>query len=407
MEEYAMQDSSTSPGSVLQFRQDLQGKLRDGVRRAIETVLEEELLAALGADAHERTAGRRGYRHGTIERTVTTREGTRALTVPRGRVGRAGDRPEEFRSTVVPRYARRTREVDEALLGCYFGGVNSRRIRRALKPLFGEAHLSKSAVSRVVARVKQQFLTWQQRSLAEERYGVLFLDGFHLRVRLAGRVVTVPVLAALGVTKTGQKQLVALQLATTEATTSWGGLLGDLQRRGLLAPLLVVTDGHAGLKKALEAWPTVRVQRCTTHKGRNLDDACPVHARPELHRDYHRIIFAPDGLAARAAYDAFVKKWTTLCPPVARSLEEAGLDLLTFYTFPKAMWKSLRTTNALENLNREFRRRTKTQASFSTEASALTVLFGLVAFGQIVFRKIDGHQELAAFLVKEQWSQAA
>ena len=96
-----------------------------------------------------------------------------------------------------------------------------------------------------------------------------------------------------------------------------------------------------------------------------------------------------------------------MCPPVARSLEEAGLELLTFYTFPKAMWKSVRTTNALENLNREFRRRTKTQASFSTEAAALTVLFGLVAVGQIVFRKIDGHQDLAAFLRQEQWYQAA
>lgn len=116
-----------------------------------------------------------------------------------------------------------------------------------------------------------------------------------------------------------------------------------------------------------------------------------MHARPELRRDYHRIIYAVDGLAARAAYEACLKKWASLCAPVARSLEEAGLDLLTFYRFPKAMWKSLRTTNALENLNREFRRRTKTQASFSTEASALTVLFGLVAVGQIVFRKIDGH----------------
>jgi transposase-like protein len=402
-----MQDSSTGPGSILQFRQDLQAKLRDGVRRAIETVLEEELLAALGADTHERTAGRRGFRHGTVERTITTREGTRAVTVPRGRVRGPDGQTAEFHSTVVPRYARRTREVDEALLGCYFGGVNSRRIRRALKPLFGEAHLSKSAVSRVVGRVKAQFLAWQARPLDEERYAVLFLDGFHLRVRLAGRVVCVPVLAALGVTKTGQKQLVTMQLATAEATAAWTGLLGDLQRRGLPAPLLVVTDGHAGLKKALEAWPTVRVQRCVVHKGRNLDDACPVHARPELQRDYHRIIYAADGLAARAAYDALVKKWATLCPPVVRSLEEAGHDLLTFYSFPKAMWKSLRTTNALENLNREFRRRTKTQASFSTEASALTVLYGLVAVGQIVFRKIDGHQELTAFLVKEQWSQAA
>ena len=111
-------------------------------------------------------------------------------------------------------------------------------------------------------------------------------------------------------------------------------------------------------------------------------------------------------LAARAAHDAFVKKWTTLCPAVARSLEEAGLALLTFYKLPKAMWKSLRTTNALENLNREFRRRTKTQASFGTEDAALTLLFGLVAFGQIQLRRIDGYQQLSSFLAAK-WQNVA
>lgn len=401
-----MQDSSTALTTVLQFRQDIQARLRDRVRQAIEETLDEELAAALGSTRHERTAARHGYRHGTIERTMTTAEGTRTLEVPRGRVQAADGNTHEFRSAMLPRYARRTREVDDALLGCYLAGANSRRIRTALKPLLGDQHLSKSAVSRVVARLKALCTTWQERDLHGERYALLFLDGFHLRVRLAGRVVVVPVLAALGVTETGQKQLVGLQLAAAEATASWSGLLSNLQRRGLPAPLLVVTDGHAGLKKALETWPTVRVQRCTTHKGRNLEDACPVHARPELKRDYHRIIYADSGLNARAAYDTFVKKWTTLCPPVARSLEEAGLDLLTFYAFPKAMWKSLRTTNALENLNREFRRRTKTQASFSTEAAAVTLLFGLVALGHIVLRKIDGHQDLPTFLAKE-WSQAA
>ena len=111
-------------------------------------------------------------------------------------------------------------------------------------------------------------------------------------------------------------------------------------------------------------------------------------------------------MTARAAYDAFVQKWSTLCPAVATSLEEAGLELLTFYAFPKAMWKSLRTTNTLENLNREFRRRTKTQASFSTEAAALTLLYGLVAFGQIQLRKIDGHKQLPSFLAHA-WQQVA
>jgi putative transposase len=125
-----------------------------------------------------------------------------------------------------------------------------------------------------------------------------------------------------------------------------------------------------------------------------------------MKRDYDRIIYAADGLAARAAYDAFVKKWSTLCAAVATSLEEAGPDLLTFYDFPKATWKSIRTTNMLENLHREFRRRTKTQASFGTEDGALTVLYGLVAFGQIQLRRIDGHQHLPAFVAKT-WQKVA
>ena len=112
------------------------------------------------------------------------------------------------------------------------------------------------------------------------------------------------------------------------------------------------------------------------------------------------------GHAGRAAYDAFVKKWSTLCPAVAKSLQEAGLELLTFYAFPQETWKSIRTTNTIENLNREFRRRTKTQASFSTEAAALTVLYGLVAFGQIQLRKIDGYTKLPSFLEKE-WKRVA
>jgi putative transposase len=168
----------------------------------------------------------------------------------------------------------------------------------------------------------------------------------------------------------------------------------------------LVVDGHGGLKKALERWTGVRVQRCTQHKLENLKAHCPRHARPEMKRDYDRVIYARDALAARAAYTAFVKKWSTLRAAVATSLEEAGQDLLTFYDLPKAMWKSIRTTSMLENLNREFRRRTKTQASFGTEDGALTVLYGLVAFGQIQLRRIDGHQYLPAFAAKT-WQNVA
>jgi transposase-like protein len=401
-----MQETSTGPATILQFRQDIEAQFRKQIREALEVVLREELAVTLASDRHERTDRRRGYRNGVTDRTITTSDATRTVGVPRGRVVGGDGATHEFHSQLLPRYARRTREIDEAILGCYLGGVNSRRIRTALKPLLGERHLSKSAVSRIVARLKGLFTTWQDRDLSTERYPIVFLDGFHLKVRVARRVVSVPVLAALGSAENGQKCLIDLRVAASEAEATWGGVIGSLQQRGLVAPLLLVVDGNAGLKKVLERWDGVRVQRCTTHKLANLQSHCPKHAQPEMKRDYHRILYASDGLAARAAYDAFVKKWSTLCPAVAKSLEEAGLELLTYYDFPKVMWKSLRTTNTLENLNREFRRRTKTQASFSTEAAAVIILYGLVAFGQIQLRKIDGHQQLPSFIAKE-WKRVA
>ncbi len=211
-------------------------------------------------------------------------------------------------------------------------------------------------------------------------------------------MVSAPVLAVLGVAEDGTKHLVALQLAVSEAGLHWSSLVADLQRRGLQAPILILSDGHAGLRKATELWPEASVQRCTWHKWQNLVSHCPVHARRELKRDYDAVVYADDGMDAREAYQAFVTKWTKLRPAVARSLEEGGEQLLTFFAFPKPLWRALRTTNALENLNREFRRRTKTQASFSTEDAGVTLLFGLVAFGQIQLRRIDGHRHVAVLL---------
>lgn len=390
-----MGNGNTDTGSVVEFRREIQELIRLRVRDAIQVVLEEELTEALECGRYERSDGRRGYRNGAPVRQVTTAQGLMELRVPRGRLVREDGSSEEFQSAVLPRYARRAREVDEAILGVYLAGANSRRIRKALAPLLGEAHLSKSAISRVVGRLKKLFARWGERDLANERYLILYLDGLYLKVRLARKVVSVPVLAVLGVTPDGRKVLVALRLATSEAEVHWKALIEGLRDRGLATPELIVSDGHKGLAKAMETWPRARVQRCTQHKLRNLLDHCPAHARDELKRDWKQIVYADDGVAARAAYQDFVRKWSRLVPAVARSIEEAGLSLLTFYEFPKQMWKSLRTTNALENLNREFRRRTKTQGSFSNEDAGVTLLWGLVAFGQIRLRRIDGYRHLA------------
>jgi putative transposase len=401
-----MQEPTTSPTTMRQCRQDIEAPFRRHIREALDVALQEELAAALGSERHERPEERRGYRNGRVVRTITTPHGTRTVTVPRGRiVGRDGV-THEFHSQLLPRYARRAREVDEAIPSCDLAGTNRRRSRPALTPLLGERHLSKSAVSRIVARLKALLAGWRERDWSSERSPLVFLDSFHLKVRLARRVVSVPVLAALGMPENDQTGLLDLRVAVSEAEATWGGVITGLPHRGLVAPLLLVVDGHAGLKPVLARWEGVRVQRCTTHKLTNRTAHCPTPAQAEMTRDDPRISSAADGLAARAADDGFLKKWTALCPPVARSLEEAGLDLLTFYAVPKAMGKSLRTTNTLENLNREFRRRTKTQASFSTEDGALTVLDGLVAFGHIRLRKIDGHTQLPSFIAKD-WQNVA
>lgn len=327
--------------------------------------------------------------------------------MPRARIQAEDGTTAEFKSELLPRYQRRTKVVDDAILSCYLSGANTRRIKKALGPLLGQKNLSKSAVSRVVGRLKALFAAWKTRDLSSESFPIVFFDGFHLKVRLAKRIVSAPVLVAMGVAEDGSKRLVALDLAVSESTVSWGGFVADLLERGLVAPRLLVTDGHAGLKKARTAWPNVLVQRCTNHKWENLKSHCPVHAHDELRRDWYSVVRATSATTAQKAYAAMVKKWKAFCPPVARSLEEGGLDLLTFYAFPKAMWKGLRTTNSIENLNREFRRRTKTQGSFSTEAAALTLLFGLVAFRQIELRKIAGYKHVRRLVSEDLNAKAA
>ncbi len=387
-------------------RSELHQAIHGKVLEVVKELLDAELTAVVGSERYERSEARRGYRHGAESRRLTTQHGPLEVRVPRARLRQPDGSTTEFQGTVLPRYARRTRRVDKAILGAYLAGANTRRIRKALEPLLGAANLSKSAVSRVVGRLKELFASWDSRDLSTQRCAIFYLDAKNLKVRLARRVVKVPVLVVLGVEQDGTKHLVALRLAVRETGASWSELVEDLKRRGLCEPVLILCDGHPGLAKAIELWPGARVQRCTVHKLRNLYEHCPKHAHAELRRDYHRIIYAKDALSAREAYDAFVAKWRRLCPAVAKSLEEAGRKLLTFYELPRAMWKSLRSTNTIENLNREFERRTKTQASFSTEQAAVTLLYGLVALGQISLRRINGYRHLKT-VIEENWKEVA
>src|SRR5438876_2992443 len=293
------------------------------VRAAIETAVHEELRAALGTSPYERNGVRRGYRNGAKARMLTGPTGPVALTVPRATLFNVAG-AKEWTSTIIPRYQRRMPQVNEADVATYLAGGNTRRIRGALQPLLKAAPLSKSAVSRVVATLKDGLEAWRTRSLTDLDVIYVYLDGFALRVRSGGKVVSVPVLGVVGVLVDGGKQLLALELCAGESFAAWEGCLGDLVARGLQAPVLAIIDGNAGLRRAVGlVWPKAAVQRCCVHKLRNLERKAPKHALVEIRDDFHRIVYAANADTARTAFTTFERAWVKRCPGVVASLREA------------------------------------------------------------------------------------
>jgi len=374
----------------------LETLIRQRARGLIDAIVEEELEAALGAAESARVGlARQGYRHGTRDRTLTTSLGPTTFAMPRARVRTAEGATAEWRSELVPRYQRRSERVDEAILGVYLSGTNTRRIKGALAPLLRGGPLSKDAVSRLVGRLADDFETWRRRDLAEDQIQYLLMDGWYPKVRIGKRRVRVPVLITLGVRATGERVVLDVRLAGDESTAAWRDVIRSLAERRVGRPLLAIVDGSAGLAAALrEQWPTLAIQRCTAHKLRNLEAKAPVRLREELAEEYRRMIYAESRTLVDQARTRFAKKWRLRCPAVVECLEEAGDDLFTFLRFPKTQWKALRTTNALERINGEFRRRTKTQASLPGQEAVLLLLFGLLRSGHVKLRKIDGWEEM-------------
>ena len=374
--------------------------MRLRIRDTIEWLVEDELEAALGATKSARVgAQRQGYRHGTRPRTLTTSLGPATFTLPRARVDTPDGTTQEWQSRIVPRYQRRTARVDAALVGVYLTGTNTRRLKGALAPLLRGGPLGKDAVSRLVGRLRGAFEAWQARDLSQEDIAYLFLDGWYPVVRIGKQRARVAILVTLAVRTTGERVVVDLRLVGQETAAGWADAIAALVRRGLKAPALAVIDGNAGLASALqEAWPKIELQRCVVHKLRNLEAKAPARLREEVAEDFRRMMYAATAAEVVKERAAFTKKWRLRCPPVAKSFEEAGDDLFTFLRFPTAQWRGLRTTNALERINEEFRRRTKTQAMLPSEDAVLLLLFGLLMSGQIRSRKLDGWQELPAVM---------
>jgi putative transposase len=385
----------------------IEAGVRDRVREFIQAMVEGELDATL----MRRRYGRRpkstsddddglvavtGHRHGHRSRSLTGTFGRVEIEVPRARLHGQDGKTTEWNSKVLRAYQRRTLAADALIASTYLAGTNTRRVRRALAALFGGT-VSKDIVSRIWRKVKGDWDAWNARSLAAEPIVRLILDGTVVRVRLDRKATSISLLVIIGVRADGQKVLLAVKNMGGESTEAWRAVLDDLIKRGLQRPEFLIVDGALGLETAIAAvWDGVPMQRCTVHKHRNLLAHAPERLHDEVTADYTDMIYAATPEEIETRRKAFIRKWRLKCRAVAASLEEADDRLFTFTRLPPSQWRSARTTNAIERLHEEFKRRIKTQTVLPSADTAAMLFWALLASGQINMRKVDGWQTLAA-----------
>lgn len=383
----------------------IEAGVRDRVREFIEAMVEAELEAALSRPRYARgdkslsaeAGGAQsvtGHRHGHRSRSLLGTFGRVEIAMPRARLKTPEGKTTEWKSRTLNAYQRRTLAADALIAGAYLAGTNTRRVRRALKALFGGA-VGKDTVSRTWRKVKSDWDAWNARSLADEPIVRLILDGTAVKVRLDRKATTILLLVVIGVRADGQKVLLAIKSMGSESAEAWRSVLDDLIQRGLRQPEFLIVDGAAGLDKAIAAvWGNVPVQRCTVHKHRNLLAHAPERLHEEITADYTDMIYAATREEIEARRKAFIRKWRLKHRAVADSLEEAGERLFSFTRLPPSQWKSARTTNAIERLHEEFKRRIKTQTVLPSADTAAMLFWALLASGQINMRKVDGWQTL-------------
>jgi putative transposase len=356
------------------FEEELSEQVRSEVKRLLEEALEAERTDWLGVGRYVRDeAGRRDYRNGYYRRDLGTCLGLlRRLRVPRTRQG--------CRSQLLPRYQRRQESVNGLVREAFLRGVSTRQVGEVLEPVLGESY-SPQTVSRIARGLDQAVAAFHQRQLRDE-YVYIFLDGVVLKVRdVCGPVRRRWVLVAYGITTQGRRELIAYQLARGESEASWTAFLQGLFLRGLEGRRLrlVITDGSSGLRAALGlVWPQVPRQRCWAHKLRNIGDKVP-RKEGSCVRDAAAMYKASGRSEAQRSFQRWARKWRPTRPRAVACVERDLEELLTFYAFPPAHWKKIRTTNIIERAFREVRRRTRPMSSFTNPASCDRIVFGVIS----------------------------
>jgi putative transposase len=345
----------------------------EGVSRLMEKVanqvLDQQATEQIGAEKYERSESRRGYRSGYRSRFIKTRVGRLELRVPRLRDG-------QFDTEMFGRLQRSEQAFLLAIIEMVINGVSTRKVSKVVEEMCG-MEFPKSSVSDLCKRLDPIVTGWNERALGGNIYPFLVLDALYIRVRDAGRVRSYGVLIGTGVRDDGKRDILGLQLRQTESEVSWEEFLRWLVGRGLSGVDLVVSDNHAGLVKAIRSQlPGSSWQHCQTHLMRNILDSSPKRLQKELHSRIRLVFDAPDEETARELASDVISR--IVAPKAISKLEEHLDDALAVMALPEKYRKRLRTSNSIERLNQEIRRRERAIRIFPNQASAFRLIGALL-----------------------------
>ena len=342
------------------------GLLKQLSKRLIERALAGELKAHLQEQAE---AGQHNSRNGHSKKTVQSNHGEMELSIPRDRQG-------SFEPVLVPKHQRRIAELDEKILALYARGMSTRDISAQLEELYG-AKVSASLISEVTDSVLEEVKAWQTRPL-DEVYPIVYLDALYVNIKVSGRISKRAVYVALGIDREGEKHLLGLWIGEAEAEGAkfWLRVLTELKNRGLKDILIACCDGLTGFPDAIQAvYPQTQVQLCIVHLMRNCLKYVPWKDKKQVAADLKPIYQAATIEEAEGALDAFSQEWDDLYPAISQIWLRHWEHVIPIFDYPMAIRRVIYTTNAIESLNRSFRKIIKTKAVFPEEESVFKLLY--------------------------------
>jgi putative transposase len=348
----------------------VRANVKETVGQYLSGLMDVELTSFLGRRRYERLEGKTNHRNGSYGRHFTLKGiGEVAVNVPRDRKG-------EYKTRVIPRSKQYEDELRQDMCMMFLGGISTRTLSLMSKRLIGRS-ISPSEISKTSLELTRAVESWRQRDLSEESYKYLFVDGVTFAMRIDGSVERVPVLVAVGVTECGHRTVLGLQTGDKESASNWREFFKDLKARGLDGSrvTLGVMDGLSGLEHVFkEEFPKAKVQRCQFHVARNVLAKVPRKLKKVVADDVRSIFYASSRNKAMEFFHEFKRRWEKEIPSAVKCLEHSLEACLTYLNFPEEEWVCLRTTNVIERVNKEFKRRTKPMEILAGERSCYTLL---------------------------------